>query len=120
MGTAALVQPLDHGIPLLWHTTCRCPVAGAAAQAAVPGGNGSEPPTESEWEEVEPPPASVPKLGANSSPTAKPPKQQALVNGAAGRPGTPAQVCYASQIEVWCIRQHQGDACLLSSTMGRN
>ena len=67
--------------------------AGAAVQTAAPGGNGSEPPAESEWEEVEPPPASVPKLGANSSPTAKPPKQQALANGTAGRPGTPAQVC---------------------------
>ena len=61
-------------------------------QAAAPAVNGSEPPAESEWEEVEPPPASVPKLGANSSPTAKPAKQ-ALANGVAGRPGTPAQVC---------------------------
>jgi hypothetical protein len=68
-------------------------------QAVTAGGNGSELPTESEWEEVEPPPASVPKLGANSSPKGKPPKQ-VPANSVAGRPSTPAQVCHPCQTAV--------------------
>ena len=79
-------------------TTCCFHTAGAAGQAAVPTSNGSEAPTESEWEEVEPPPASVPKLGANSSPKAKLPKHT-LINGMAGRPSTPAQVRHSRQVD---------------------